>query len=229
MVADVTALASESRLAILRKQPGPPMFLAMMCVGRLRRRDPRRSDRVTRGRLALLAAGILASGCAHAPQPTGPHYPRELVLAFDDNRASAVLALPSLTYESIVRFELPAGKHRPLRLRMQAEAAGTVVIALYENSVLESPGETIRELTREIVPDDLSSGRDGRWVVQDLEGVAPLTGTVWIGVRKLAGAPALWTSTIVSGQTYLRDRDPRHALGLLPVKRTPMIRLELLP
>ena len=179
--------------------------------------------------LGLLAVGVWAIGCAAGPDPLRARNPRELVFAYDDNRATASLTFPNLTYESIVRFELPTGKHRLLRLRLQAQSAGTVAITIYDNSVLECPGEPIHVITREFVASDLSNGKDSRWIVEDLQDLPPLTGTLWIGVRKMGGEPSLWTSTVVSGQSYLRDRDPSRALGLLPVKRTPMLRLEVLP
>ncbi|MBC8131908.1 MAG: hypothetical protein H7X95_02930 [Deltaproteobacteria bacterium] len=171
----------------------------------------------------------LASACAPALPPPGARIPRELILAHDDNRATARLIFPNLTYESIVRFELPVGKHRALRLRMMAGAAGSIAITFYENSLFEAPGEEIQVITRALLNEDLSDGKDGRWVVEDLRDLPPLEGVVWVGVRKLAGDPSLWTSGVVSGQVYLRDRDPTHSLGLLPVKRTPMLRLEALP
>ncbi len=110
-----------------------------------------------------------------------------------------------------------------------AETGGTVAIAFYENALLETPGEEIHVLSRDIGPDDLAGPKDSRWVVLDLRDLPPLEGVLWIGVRKVGGTPSIWTSAVVSGQTYLRDRDPARAMGLLPVKRTPMIRLEVLP
>jgi hypothetical protein len=170
-----------------------------------------------------------AFGCAHGPDAgaTGPS--RQLIYAYDDNRATASLTFPSLTYESIVRFELPSDKHRLFRLLFMAESVGTVRVTFYENALLECPGEEIHTVTRDVGPDDVSNGKDGRWVVQDLQSMSALKGVVWIGLRKVGGTPALWTSAAVSGQTYLRDLDPTRAIGLLPVKRTPMIRLEVLP
>ena len=177
--------------------------------------------------LGAIAVGAATGGCG--PADAGPRTPREFVLSYDDNHPSASLIFPSLTYESILRVELPEGKHRPLRLRLQAAAAGTVAITLYENDLLESPGEPIFELTRELAAADLSTGKDGRWAIEDLRDRPKLKGVIWIGMRKTAGEPAIWTSSVVSGQAYLRDRDPSRALGLLPVKRTPMLRLEVLP
>jgi len=177
----------------------------------------------------LITLGLLAVCCASTPDPLRARNPRELIFAYDDNRATASLTFPSLTYESIIRVELPPGKHKPLRLRLLAHTAGSVAITIYENNVLETPGEPIHTITREFLSDDLSDGKDGRWAVEDVQDLAPLKGTLWIGVRKLGGEPSLWTSAVVSGQSFLRDRDPTRALGLLPVKRTPMIRLEVLP
>lgn len=175
----------------------------------------------------LIAAGALA-GCGHTAD-AGPGHSRELVLSYDDNKPNASLVFPTTTYESILRLELPEGKHRPQRLRLQASAAGTVAIVVYENDLLESPGEPIFELTRELVAEDVSNGKDGRWALADLRDRPELKGVIWIGLRKTAGDPAIWTSAVVSGQAYLRDRDPKKAMGLLPVKRTPMVRLEVLP
>jgi hypothetical protein len=152
----------------------------------------------------------------------------EVVLSYDDNRPSGSLTFPNLTYESLVRFELPPGKHRPLRLRALLGAAGTLEIALYANSPLESPGKLLRRMTWTIEPDDVSTGKDGRWVVSDLQSLSALEGVVWVGVHKIGGAPTLWTSSATSGQTFLRDRNPGETMGILPVKRTPMLRLELL-
>jgi hypothetical protein len=171
---------------------------------------------------------LMAVGCGHAADAAASN-PREVVLSYDDNKATASLVFPSLTYESVLRLELPEGKHRPQRLRLQAASEGTLVITVYENDLLESPGEPIFEVTRELVKEDVSNGKDGRWALADLRERPQLQGVVWLGLRKTAGAPAVWTSSVISGQAYLRDRDPQRAMGLLPVKRTPMVRLEVLP
>jgi hypothetical protein len=170
----------------------------------------------------------LASGCGHQA-PSHPRDLRALLLASDDNRPSAALTFPSLTYEALVRFNPPAGKHRPWRLWLQAQAPGTVTVSLYNNTVFDAPGEPIDSFTRQLEARDVSEGGDGRWVVEDLQDLDAIEGPIWVGVRKVVGAPALWTSAGGSGQSYLRDRDPTKGLGILPVKRTPMVRLELAP
>lgn len=191
--------------------------------------DPRPARTASAAALLALAAGLAGSmaACGHDGDATGPA--RDVVMAYDDNKATASLVFPSLTYESMMRVELPDGKLRPQRLRLQVAAPGTIAVTVYENDLLETPGRPLFELSRELVQEDVSNGKDGRWALADLRDRPALTGVVWLGMRKTAGEPALWTSAVVSGQSYLRDRDPKRAMGLLPVKRTPMVRLEFLP
>jgi hypothetical protein len=172
--------------------------------------------------------GLIVAGCASAP-PIAGGPSRELVMAYDDARASGPIAFPSDTYESVVRFQLPDGEHQPLRLRFQAEAQGSLEITIYGTTFLETPGDAIRTLKRDLAKEDLSDGRDGRWVVEDLGDVKPLKGIVWVGVHRLGGTPSIWASGVVSGQAFVRNNDPTNPMGLLPTKRTPMIRLEVAP
>ncbi|HVZ71758.1 MAG TPA: hypothetical protein VHJ20_05225 [Polyangia bacterium] len=179
---------------------------------------------------ALLAIGCGFAGCGHAaPEMIAGGGSRELVMAYDDAHATGTLAFPSTTYESVVRFALPEGEHQPLRLRLQAEAAGQLEITIYDTTILETPGEAIRTMSRALAKEDLSDGKDGRWVVQDLASMHPLKGIVWVGVRKSGGEPTIWASSVVSGQAFVRNNDPTNLMGLLPTKRTPMIRLEVAP
>jgi len=129
----------------------------------------------------------------------------------------------------VVRFQLPDGEHRPIRLRFQAEAPGSLEISIYGTTLFETPGDAIRTLKREVGKEDLSDGRDGRWVVQDLGDLKPLKGVVWVGVHRVGGTPSIWSSNVVSGQSFVRNNDPANPMGLLPTKHTPMIRLEVAP
>jgi hypothetical protein len=178
---------------------------------------------------ALIATGSVGVGCASAPATGGARSARELIMAYDDARASGTLAFPTPSYESVVRFQLPDGEHRPLRLRLQAEAVGQLEITIYESTLLETPGEPVRKLSRDLAKDDLSNGQDGRWVVEDLVGVKPLKGVIWVGVRKTGGEPTIWACSVVSGQAFVRKNDPENPMGLLPTKRTPMLRIEFAP
>ena len=124
------------------------------------------------GRGAAFSVVVLALGCAAAPPPM-PHAAREVIMAYDDAHASGTMAFPNATYESVVRFQLPDGEHKPIRLRFQAEAAGQLEITIYESTILETPGEPLIKVTRDLAAEDLSNGKDGRWVVEDLVEMKP--------------------------------------------------------
>ena len=175
--------------------------------------------------LAWITAAV-SLGCASVG-PVRPVNSRELVVAYDDARAVDALAFSSNSYESVVRVSLPRGEHQPLRLRYQAKSAGQFEITIYDSTILETPGDPLEKVSRELAPEDLSDGTDGHWVVEDLAAMKPVKGVIWIGVHKTAGSPALWTSNVVSGQSFIRNNDPQNPMGLLPTKRTPMLRLEL--
>jgi hypothetical protein len=171
----------------------------------------------------------MLGGCASA-EGTAPKTPaREFVMAYDDSRPTGTMAFPSNDYESLVRFQLPEGEHQPLRVRLQAEAPGDVEITIYDSTIFETPGEPLRKIARALAKEDLSDGKDGRWVVEDLLAMKQLKGVVWIGVHKLGGEPTLWACSVASGQVYVRNNDPKNPMGLLPTKRTPMLRLEVAP
>jgi hypothetical protein len=186
------------------------------------------APRMKRTRWIVLVLSASA-GCAAAPPSVQTKGTRELVMAYDDARATGTLAFPSTTYESVVRFQLPEGEHHPLRLRLQAEAPGKLEITIYDSTPLETPGEPLRTVSLDLAREDLSDGKDGRWVVEDLVDMRPIKGIVWVGVRKSAGEPTIWASSVVSGQAFVRNNDPHNSMGLLPTKRTPMIRLEISP
>jgi hypothetical protein len=175
-------------------------------------------------------AAFLAPACGTAGAgTTASGASRELVLSYDDARATGTLAFPSMTYESVVRFSIPPGEHRPLRLRLQVGAEGRFTVTLYDTTVLETPGEALHAVSFDVAKDDVSDGKDGRWVVLELGDMKPLKGVVWIGVHKAGGEPTLWACGVVSGESFVRNNDPNNFMGLLPTKRTPMVRLELAP
>jgi hypothetical protein len=178
--------------------------------------------------LVLVVGSALGLGCASAPPPAS-RSTREFVIAHDDAHATGTMAFPTPHYETVVRFQLPEGEHRPLRVRFQAEAAGQLEISVYESTVLETPGNALCTLTRDLAKEDLSDGKDGRWAVEDLADMKPIKGVVWVGVRKIGGTPTIWASSFVSGQAFVRNNDPSNPMGLLPTKRTPMLRLEVGP
>jgi hypothetical protein len=172
-------------------------------------------------------AALAAVGCASTSSAGSKN--RELVMSYDDSRPGGTIAFPTQGYESVLRFDLPAGEHRPLRLRLQAESPGTVEINIYDSTPLETPGDILLTISRDLQKEDLSDGRDGRWVVEDLAHAKPLKGVIWVGIRKAGGEPTLWSSSSPGGQCFIRNNDPKNLMGLLPTKRTPMLRLEVTP
>lgn len=173
---------------------------------------------------AALLTGAIFAGCAHPVPGTGA---RRVLLAHDDGRAQERVAFPGTSHECLVRFELPSGKHRPARLWWRMAAAGTVVISLYDNSPLDAPGELVHSVTRDIGVDDVSDGKDGRWVTEDFIALPKHTGVVWVGVKKAGGDAALWSSRTDGGQYFVRNHDPQSPLTLTPVRKAPLVRLEL--
>lgn len=176
--------------------------------------------------LFALAPLLAASGCGHGP--SGPP-DRCVLIAFDDGKPEGTIAFPDLHYESIVRFELPPGPHKLRRLWLAAGGEGSIRWAVYETTPLDSPGDAIREGTRDIGTGDASNGRDARWLLIDLSDLPPQEGVVWVGVKKVGGQPGVWASRGDRGAYFVRSTDPKAPLDLLPVKRNPLLRVELDP
>jgi len=188
------------------------------------------SARLTSAGLALVLVAAGGAGCGTGggvAQVNG--ISRELIVAYDDAHPTGTLSFPSTTYESVTQFALPDGEHRPIRLRFQLGAPGQLAITIYATTLLETPGEALRTLSCDASKEDVSDGTDGRWIVADLGDMKPLKGVVWIGVRKLGGEPTLWASSVASGHAFVRNNDPNNLMGLLPTKRTPMVRIEVAP
>jgi hypothetical protein len=180
-------------------------------------------------RVALaLCACLLVLACAHKPLPPGSAVACVL-LAHDDGRTEGALTFPTLHHEGVVRFELPPGEHQLRRLWLQATAAGTLHWAIYEQTPLEGPGTLLEEGTFVVSQKGVSSGHDGVWLYEDLSSLPARGGVVWLGLKRFDGEPAIATSRIDAGQYFLRSDDPSNPLNLLPVKRTPLVRLEVSP
>lgn len=176
-------------------------------------------------RLALLGLGA----CASAPHAPGSLDSPRVMLGYGNGQAESVLSFPDSAYEALVRFDLPAGAGRPRRLWFRPAAAGTFQVSVYRSSPLDGPGEPLHQGPQEVgTRFGWEVGRQ-RWLVADLEGVTGLAGldTVWVGFKKLAGEPALWSSDKDAGHYYMRSLDPSRHIALLPVRRAPLVQLEL--
>jgi hypothetical protein len=178
---------------------------------------------------ALLA--LLVSGCSwftRAPAATTTTGV-SVLLAHDDGRTEGALTFPSVHHEGVVRFELPPGAHKLRRLWLQATAAGTVRWAIYDQTELDGPGPVLSEGTMVVSAKTVSNGKDGLWLHEDLSALEARGGVVWLGLRRADGEPAIATSRVDAGQYFLRSHDPTNPLNLYPVRRTPLVRLEIAP
>ena len=152
-----------------------------------------------------------------------------VLLAHDDGRTEGSLTFPTMHHEGVVRFELPPGEHRLRRLWVQATAAGTLHWAIYDQTPMEGPGNLLNEGTMVVTAQAVSSGRDNLWLYEDLSALPARQGVVWLGLKRTDGEPAIATSRIDAGQYFLRSFDPSSPMNLMPVRRTPLVRLEVVP
>lgn len=181
------------------------------------------------GSRACLATVLgLLGACASGPDVKGGAAARVL-LELDDGRAESAITFPTSALEAMVRFELPAEGLRPARVWMCPSGAGSYRVVLYAPNPLEGPGEAIVDVTAEVAPATVSSGKDGRWMVVELGDLGPRKGLVWLGLRKAAGDAAVWSTSRDAGHYFIRNDDPKNRIELLNVRRTPLVRLELLP
>jgi hypothetical protein len=171
---------------------------------------------------------LMAVGCATPPPPAFPS--RQVVLlAFDDGRAEGTIAFPTVHQESMVRFELPPGEHRLLRLWVQAATPGTMRWAFYDQTALEGPGQVLDDGPLVVAPGGREASLQGRWTTVDLSALPARAGVLWLGLKRIDGDPTISACHLDAGQYFLRSDDPITPMNLLPVKRTPLVRLEIAP
>jgi hypothetical protein len=174
---------------------------------------------------AALAATMLFVGCA-SPPVVAQGGSRTLLL-YGDGRPESVLAFPDVAYEALIRFDLEPKANAPLRLWYRPSAAGSLQISVYESSGLDGPGVLLSESRRDIAQHEAGDAKSGRWIVEELP-TQKLGGqtTLWVGFKKVAGTPGLWSSDKDGGHYYMRSLDPARRVPLLPVRRAPVVQLE---
>ena len=170
------------------------------------------------------------AGCSFFRKPPEPGAAvAAVLLAHDDGRTEGSLTFPTMHHEGVVRFELPPGEHRLRRLWLQATAAGTIHWAIYDQTAMEGPGNVLNEGSLVVTAKTVSTGHDNLWLYEDLSALPAREGVVWLGLKRTDGEPAIATSRIDAGQYFLRSFDPSSPINLMPVKRTPLVRLEIVP
>jgi hypothetical protein len=178
------------------------------------------------GRVAVIALALCACGAPIAPSAGGPR----TLLSYGDNQPQSVLAFPDVSYEALIRFDVPQGGVPPVRLWYRPASPGGLQITFYESSRLDGPGRPLWETRRDVPPEASGPAASGRWITEEL-GDAPLKGQdiLWVGFRKLAESPGLWCSDKDAGHYYMRSSDPARHVALVPVRRTPLVQLEFVP
>lgn len=174
-----------------------------------------------------IALSLLVAGCAHAPAarpaPSGP----TLELQLDDGHASERPLTPNQTFEVLMRFDPGLPQWTPRRLRFLLAQPGHLFFTLYAEGADGHPGRALAGFDRVYDASLVSTGRDGRWVIEELE-LAPQRGPLWIGFHSPGGDVRLWASSN-SAAVYMRDPDPAAPFQSTRIPRTPMLRVEVAP
>ena len=177
--------------------------------------------------LSAASAAVLACSSVSAVREPAVEYE----IAYDDNRPADTTALLTSTFEQIVRFRPSTKSFHLLRFRALLAQEGRVRWTIYGQGPLEQPDQELASWERDY-PHEMASGlTDGRWVIEDLTERVPgrKEGAIWVGFRRTAGDPRLWSSGVDSENAFVRDSDPARFLRPMPIRKTPMIRLDWAP
>jgi hypothetical protein len=155
----------------------------------------------------------------------------EYELAYDDNRPADAPAMATASWEIMVRYKPALSSYRLLRLRALMAQGGRVRWTVYATDPLEQPGQVLASWDREYTGALASGPTDGRWVVEDLSAriSSSVSGAVWVGFRRQEGDARLWSSSIDCENAFVRDSDPARFLKPMPIRKTPMVRLDYAP
>ena len=152
----------------------------------------------------------------------------EYEIAYDDNRPAEATAQASSSWEVMVRFKPSGSSWHALRLRALLAQEGNARWTVYAQDRLEQPGDVLASWDRDYGKESASGPTDGRWVVEDLGARigGSHSGAVWVGFR---GSARLWSSGVDCENAFVRDNDPSRFLKPMPIRKTPMMRLDWAP
>ncbi len=155
----------------------------------------------------------------------------EVEVAHDDGRPTERPLTPDKTFELLVRFDPRMTGWKPDRLRFQLAQPGRLAFAIYRVDAEGRPGEEVKTIERDYGPEMVSAGSDGKWVTESLADVATQHGPVFIGIYspEKQGDPRLWANSNDSGEVFQREADPSLPLDALRVRRTPKLRVIVIP
>ena len=185
-----------------------------------------------RGRSAFasaVAALALHASCTRPP-PTEIPGP-QIEVQLDEGRSSERPLTPSPTFEVLMRIDPHLSVFHPIALRFLLAQPGHVVFRLYATDDVGHPGPMLLELDRLYGPEMTSSGSDGKWVVERIEGVPPQHAPVFVGISspEKQSDPRLWASSNDTGSVFQREADPAVTLDQTRIPRTPKLRVTVVP
>ena len=187
--------------------------------------------RVMRWLVVAALVGASLSACAGQSAALSASGVPRVLLLYGDGQPDDQLSLADSTYEALIRFDLKPEQGVPRRIWYRPAAPGSIQLAVYENSSLDGPGAVLEQHERAVPSDVDWTKHSGGWMVEDLTVFKPSTRpvTLWVGIKKLAETPALWCSDRDAGHYYMRSSHPQRRVSLVPVRRSPLVQLELLP
>lgn len=182
--------------------------------------------------LLLFGSGGTLAGCASQKPKTESLPEPTLELAYDDGQASQRPLLPAQREEWLVRFDPGFSTYRAHRLRLLVAQPGVLHLALYAADSAGRPGSLLHETDKTIAAELSSNGSDGKWALESLLDVKPLSGPLFVGVSVVSPGPTaarLWVSSATSEQVFQRDPEPGTAQQSTRLPFTPLLRLEVVP
>ena len=184
----------------------------------------------------LLPVTAALWACAHASAPRVPGPSMEVAL--DVGTPSERPLTPGRAFEVLMKFDPGLPAYVPRRFRFLLAQGGHIVFTLYGTTGDGGPGSRLVEIDRLYDPAMASSGKDGRWIVEEVT-LPPdrrvQRGPLWIGFHGPVGGggggndPRLWACSHDSGLVFQRDPDPATPLSSTRIPRTPTLRVEVEP
>jgi hypothetical protein len=177
----------------------------------------------------LAAACALALGCAHgkAVHIDGP----SVEVALDEGRPSERPLTPGQPFEFLIRIDPRLSEYHLVELRFQLAQPGHLVFTLYAITGEGNVGGPLKTIDRTYGPEMISSGDDGKFVVEDLSDAQVQHGPIFVGIyspEKESDA-RLWATSNDSGSVFQREADPTVPLSQTRLKRTPIVRVRVRP
>ena len=177
--------------------------------------------------LIVACAALAGCGGSQAMRLDGP----TVEVMLDEGRAAERPLTPGQPFELLMRFDPRLPAWHPLALRFLLAQPGRIVFTIYGVTGEGNPGAAQKTIERSYGPELISSGTDGKFVVEDLTSLPEQRGPIFLGIYnpEKEGDARLWATSNDSGAVFQREADPTVPLSQTRVKRTPVVRLSARP